>query len=279
MSVLSSRGLLALLVLSGGSVVACVAQTDAEPVGSSESRAVVTQGQADRAFQIVSGIDYLPWGYKDDGCYARALYMSMELAFEKIPSSSQYIYATAGGDLRPGPDTIYAWHVAPMIKVTATGTPMIIDPSLFDSPQVAHSLDAWVARNNPTPARNYGLALIQGSHYYTYNPELDSQPIDSFAKLDPFKGADIESACSIAYDYLADDVPTPTVDALEAKRAKLIDRTKTLITGLRDVEKLADLTAATLSCGGHANLAAKTSEEEPLPEGSDGSETKDPNSQ
>lgn len=240
-----------------------------EPVGSSESRAIVTQAQADEAYKIVAGIDYLPWGYTDDGCYARALYMSMELAIKKIPSSSQYMFATNGGALRPKDGPVWGWHVAPMIKVTATGTPMIIDPSLFAAPEQVRSLDTWIARNNPTPAKDYGLALIQGSHYWKINQLVDTAPIDSFAKLDPFQGADIESACDVAWRYLEDETPAPTADALTKKRAALIERTKVLINGLVAVEKLSDLTADKLSCGGHADGTAD--KKEAAPEGASSS--------
>lgn len=275
MSDILPRGLSALLLLAATSVVACQSAAGSdEPVGSSESRAVVTQAQADRAYQIVRKIDYLPWGYTDDGCYARALYMSMELAIERIPSSSQYIFATNGGALRPEGGPVWGWHVAPMIKVTATGTPMIIDPSLFGAPEVVRSLDTWVARNNPQPAADRGLALIQGSHYWKINQLVDTQPISSFAELDPFQGEDIESACDVAWRYLSLEGPAPSDAALTAKRASLIERTRTLITGLRAVDKLSDLEADKLSCGGHADGTAREdileppapATEEPAPE-------------
>ena len=81
------------------------------------------------------------------------------------------------------------------------------------------------------------------------------------------------------------EAPAPTADALATKRAALIERTKTLITGLRNVEKLADLTADTLSCGGHANGTADKKEETPpqneqetpAPDGTDGTADADPN--
>lgn len=227
-----------------------------EDARASESRAVVSQEEADRAFVIAQGLDYLPWGYTADGCFARALYMSMELAVERIPSSAQYIYATHGGLLMPdsvdGP--AWGWHVAPMVKVTASGTPMIIDPSLFRAPEVARSLDAWIARNRPRPdPSNYGLALVQGSHYWKIDQLVDAQPIGSFAELDPFHGVDIESACSVAWDYIGREPSHPPDEVLAAKRAKLVDRTRALITGLHSVEKLDDLEADQLRCNGHAD--------------------------
>lgn len=295
MSALHLRGVAALLLLSSA-VVACQTTTDSEPVGSSESRAIVTQAQADRAFEIARGIDYLPWGYTSDGCYARALYMSMELAIERIPSSSQYIYATNGGSLQPQNGPVWSWHVAPMVKVTATGTPMIIDPSLFSAPTVARSLDSWIERNNPTPAADRGLALIQGSHYWQINQLVDSEPIATFAELDPFQGQDIESACDVAWRYLALEQPAPSAGAITNKRTQLIDRTRKLINGLIAVDKLSDLTADKLSCGGHADGTAPATtdettqnnaipateqvpaeEEKPLPEGDDGTGGEDPN--
>jgi hypothetical protein len=254
MSVLSLRSV-ALFAFTG-LAVACSSSSQGEKVGTTEQRAIVTQEQADRAFKIAEGIDYLPWGYTADGCYARALYMSMELAVERIPSSNQYIYATGDGALMPVNGPTWGWHVAPMVKVTAEGTPMIIDPSLFSAPEVARSLDAWVTRNNPTPAKSYGLALVQGSHYWQIGHLVDTAPIASFAELDAFEGKDIESACGVAWDYLAKEEPTPSADALATKRGKLIDRTKSLITGLHAVEKLSDLDADKLSCGGHADGTA-----------------------
>jgi hypothetical protein len=249
MTVLPLRA--AALVALTGLVVACAGAPADEPVGTSEQRAIVTQSQADRAFTIAKGLDYLPWGYTKDGCYARALYMSMELAVEKIPSSAQYIYATDGAHFAPasvsGP--AWTWHVAAMIKVTATGTPMIIDPSLFEAPQVARSLDTWIDRIHPVPATDYGLALVQGSHYWQIGDLVDTQPIASFAELDPFQRVDIESACTVAWDELALEEPRPSDQALAARRDKLIVRTRALVTGLRAVDKLSDLTAEDLSCG------------------------------
>ena len=74
----------------------------------------------------------------------------------------------------------------------------------------------------------------------------------SFAALDPFRGADIESACDAAWRFLEDEKPAPSAGDLARKRAKLIDRTRVLVTGLRAVSKLSDLTADAVRCGGHA---------------------------
>ena len=55
--------------------------------------AVVTGGTFGRASAIVRGIDYLPFEYQADGCYARALYMGMELAAEGIESNAIFVFA------------------------------------------------------------------------------------------------------------------------------------------------------------------------------------------
>jgi hypothetical protein len=253
---MSVRTIFPLLSILALAPVGCSAAHGDEPVGSNEQKAVVTAEQATRAYEIARGIDYLPWGYTADGCYARALYMSMELAAERIPSSSQYIVATGGGVLDPGGGTQWSWHVAPMIKITASGTPMIIDPSLFAAPEVAHSLASWVTRNNPTPINQYATYLIQGSHYWKINELVDTTPIGSFAELDPFHGADINSACGVAWNYIGREAPMPSPNAMATKRSSLVARTRSLITSLRGVGKLDDITAATLDCEGHATAPA-----------------------
>lgn len=248
------RNLLVLFVVGAlAPLTACTAaEIEGEAVGTSEARAVVTQEQADRAFAITKGIDYLPWGYTADGCYARALYMSMELAAERIPSSAEYVVADTGAVLSPGGGVTWGWHVAPMIKITATGTPLIIDPSLFQAPEQARSLDTWVERNNPIPSGAYHTYLLQGSTYWATNHLVDTTPIGSFAELDPFHGSDIESACSVAFSYLGYEQPLPAPNVTAAKRSKLVARTRTLVDALNRVGKLDDLVSSDLSCGGHA---------------------------
>jgi hypothetical protein len=232
-----------------GLATACAAPADHdEPHGSTVQRAIVSESQATRAFEIAGGIDYLPWGYTADGCYARALYMSMELAIERIPSSSEYIVADDNAVLDPGNGIQWGWHVAPMVKIGADGVPTIIDPSLFSAPEVARSLDAWVQASNPVPAGAYKTYLVQGSHYWQSNNRVDNAPIGSFAELDPFHGEDIESACGVAYTYLEREQPAPTADALDAKRQHLVARTRELIDGLHAVGKLDDLASADLKC-------------------------------
>src|SRR5688572_8443901 len=64
----------------------------------------VTQSIAERAFEVVAKIDYLPFANVADGCYARAYVIAMELAAERIPSSVQYAAASgAGSHLSPSP--------------------------------------------------------------------------------------------------------------------------------------------------------------------------------
>ena len=101
------------------------------------------------------------------------------------------------------------------------------------------------------------VTIARDSVVPTFSPcEEEEHAIASFADLDAFQGKDIESACGIAWDYLAKEEPAPADDALATKRGKLIDRTKSLITGLHAVEKLSDLDADKLSCGGHADGTA-----------------------
>ena len=66
--------------------------TQLDDFGVAEQNARVTQQQAQLAAQLVDSTRaYLPFAYTEDGCYARALYMSMELASRRVPGSFRRI--------------------------------------------------------------------------------------------------------------------------------------------------------------------------------------------
>jgi hypothetical protein len=126
-----------LIVALVPAVFACSAVSD-EGLDSARSHAIVSRADANTAFEIVRGIDYLPFGHTRDGCHARALYMSMAIAAEGIPTSAQYIHAKWEDDgiLAPTESIRWNFHVAPMVQIGTGGTPMILDPSLFTGPVI-----------------------------------------------------------------------------------------------------------------------------------------------
>src|SRR5687767_6751444 len=98
-------------------VTGCGSADESPP--TSDTQELVDQATFKKAFKIVSAIDYLPWEYKVDGCYARALYMSMELAAEGIPSNAAFAFADEFDELRVG-EIEWQYHVAPMLQVGAS---------------------------------------------------------------------------------------------------------------------------------------------------------------
>src|SRR5690348_6562813 len=87
----SNKNLVALvtaLTILAMSSTACKVRR--ESPADSDVRAYVSQDVANQAYEIIKGMDYIPWTVARDGCYARALYMAMELAAQDIPSSNIY---------------------------------------------------------------------------------------------------------------------------------------------------------------------------------------------
>ena len=230
------RKLLLALLLAG-----CGPVTGTNTLGATEQDARVSPVDAMRAYEIVRGIDYIPFGYHRDGCYARALYMSMELAAQRIPSSAQFLE----GKLDPSPDIEWRYHVAPMLQVIGEDHRTIIDPSLAQAPV---SLADWIALNNPDGATQQ--FFVPGSVYVgsidlgspaSYNAPM----IESFGQLPAFHENDIASACQTAWNYLALETPSG-----EAMRPKLVQRTQELLAGLSAVGKLPEYhDGDTVACG------------------------------
>src|SRR5689334_17788201 len=89
--------------------------TTVEATGpASSDQPLVSEATFNAAFRIVKAIDYVPFQYKVDGCYARALYMSMELASEGIESNAIFAFANEEAPLTVG-DIQWSYHVAPML--------------------------------------------------------------------------------------------------------------------------------------------------------------------
>lgn len=229
--------------------------TGLDDFGISEQSARVTPQQAQLAAQLVDSTRaYLPFAYTVDGCYARALYMSMELASRRVPSSAQYLT----GELYPSASVQWGWHVAPMVEIDGTTGRTILDPSLAPGGPIA--LEEWIRRSNPRGS--YQLFWTLGSTYYLtgfYTPNDQALPvIQSFAELAPFQRSDIEQACGVMSDYLSSEGRSDEAQ----KRALLIGRTRSLANRLLGVGKLSGYQSqGALSCGGSSVPVCKEAQE------------------
>ena len=230
------RVLLSLLLL-----VSCAAPDPrlSTPLQGSDQAAKVTSEQAQRAYDIISAIDYIPFHYTADGCYARALYMAMELAVNELPSSAQFIE----GELAPDDYTWWTYHVALMLLVGDATEPTMIDPALATRPLPLHD---WIDLSHPAPG--YRLFWVPGSVYASDEVLANTTQapmIESFAELPAFKPQDIADSCRWLHAYIGLEFNLSWPDR-DAKRSRLIARTRTLLGELRSLGKL---TIDRLDCG------------------------------
>ncbi len=232
------------LLLAGcGVSSAGIGEGEFEDLGIAEGEARVTPEQAVAAKAIVDSTKaWLPYAFKEDGCYARALYMSMELAGRGVPSSAQYIQ----GRLQPTPSIEWGYHVAPMVEVIGTTGRTILDPALAPGGPV--TLTQWIALNKPFGS--YQLSWTLGSEYVMdgsvrWNAQ-QTPVIESFSQLKPFKRTDVEQACDTMFQYMEYEGLSGTA----TKQRLLLGRTRTLLNRLYSVGKLTGYTpGASVSCG------------------------------
>ncbi len=202
----------------------------------------VVQSAFDRAFTVVKGVDYLPFQYKVDGCYARALYMSMELAAQGMESNAVFAFAQQGTVLQVGPIR-WGYHVAPMLEVGKDAdhlVDMVIDPALSTKPLTE---DQWVGAMGyqPDDANHPYMLIVPGSDYAPYEATHDIEHMQKdtpdFAHLPPFKASDVQSACGVMWSYIAIE-PGSDQATIDAKHEKLIARSNDLVAKLADANKL-----------------------------------------
>lgn len=208
--------------------------------------AFIESSMSERAFEIIDKIDYLSFSYTDDGCQARSLYMSMELASNNIPTSSQF----AVGYFDPNFDG-WGWplHVAPMIIISNSDMnkdelqkkwaylevspneklqlskkiiePVILDPSLAKGPIF---LSEWISRLN----------IVEKSKFFATPGTTVNSPkrentkiISNISEMGKFKISDIKKSCSYIWKFINKEKISP--ETVEKKRKRLLKRTHELI--------------------------------------------------
>jgi len=202
--------LLGLTLLEGG--------CGQRPLNTSQPAALVSLEQYQESYNIVRGVDYLPFQVTRDGCYARALFLAMELAAQGIPSSSTFVVAPRGGLLYLSDGTPWLYHVAPMLQVPGYA-PMILDPAISAAPMRQQD---WLQAMHGQNAFVYSLP---GSDYgYRYGSQiLSSQIVSSLDQMPPFRVEDIQHACQ-SLDKFWGEVPGITATERAQRRQTLANR-------------------------------------------------------
>jgi len=118
----------------------------------------LTATDAQKLFDVLAAQPDIAFGYKKDGCYARAHLMAQRMASIQLGVEKVWAFADIQrtGDINlpkalsvhvdGGGDIAWSYHVAPLVTVTESDgrqVKYVIDPSLFDRPVL---IGEWMGR-------------------------------------------------------------------------------------------------------------------------------------
>lgn len=199
---------------------------------ASQPKAAVSLAQLASAVRSINSIDYLPFSQSEDGCYARSLYMAMEIASRGVPVSSQFLVATSGS-LQPAPGYHWDYHIAPAVWVDGEDEPSILDPSLFD--RVATRAE-WIKKLKPSGSFELKFSpasvTVVSSSSLKVGPNRRSEMISRLSEVGSFPSSDITYSCRIMSAYI-DQETQLSADERRRKQERLTTRTKELIRTLQ----------------------------------------------
>lgn len=242
------------LSLLGVAAVACAASPDREPTSALDD--ALTAQDFDATVRELTALPWLPWGYKTDGCYARALYYSMLLATKGIPTNHLYVVARPGTSL----GGIWSWHVAPLVSKDGDARRLYVLDPVYDQTRALTNVE-WVANQNhpdPTAATYPRLHVREGTSYLDQTgsqlplvnpaePDAAAYKEPVFADMPAFEMVDVRAACSIMHQYIGIE-PNQTPEQKSAKHTSLGRETVRLVAGLQARNKLSGPPTLPVSC-------------------------------
>jgi len=277
------RRCLAAVALALG-LVGCSAVDDGPGAAATSDPAGPVAGKADASdsdsviASVWDQVDYLPWEYAPDGCFARSYYVAMEMVSRDIPVSQMVInllwedtptnhprFSPVDGrdpELPPVTyrGTVVQWdyHIAALLLPPVVEEPMIFDRAM--EPGLV-PVDTWVGDANSaglprseltadgTLTAGFNEFSTFGSSYLGLSPSLtenwasvSSPTLDS---LPPFQESVVQLACNTVrtiYDCMA----TPSDDA---RRTRLVRRTNELLAELAGHGHLTGWDGRRITCG------------------------------
>lgn len=147
----------------------------------------ISEADATALFNELAGLDYIPFDYPVDGCFARAHEMSRIMAERGIASGKVFNYAAPNTLSVPGTefgDISWGYHVAPIVNVQGNDgvtRQMVFDPSLSNQPM---TFGEWqTASGGPAGQR---LETTSSETYY-YRPAnvMDGSDMNGTILTDP----------------------------------------------------------------------------------------------
>lgn len=239
-------------LLGSATMLGACAEPPAEEQGSSAE--ALTERDWSRAIAYMGSLTYLPWSYTDDGCYARAIYYTMNLAAEGISANHVYIIAkdSAHG---LGSSGRWTYHVAPLVSRDNTNELRVLDPVYSSTPLL---LSDWYDRQSiyegtpNAPILKVAPGTSYGDRSGTIVPDPHSPSTAAFrepprfASMPAFTISKVNAACNIMHSYIDREATTAAEKA--TKHHDLSMNTRRLVTSLADLRKLEGGTALDASC-------------------------------
>lgn len=144
----------------------------------------LTEEEVQKLFTDAKNMKDIPFGYKYDGCYARAHIMSRR--FEQMGIAAQKVWIK-GVLTVPGTDIEWNYHVAPVVEVKKKDGKIekyVIDPSLTDK---AVTVDQWVA----TMDRGYKGPIMKTTYPFPLNGGSFDRTVVAISSAEPLAPADM----------------------------------------------------------------------------------------
>lgn len=132
----------------------------------------------------------IPFGYPEDGCYARAHRMSIFLDMKGITSGKVFIEGDLNVKTKNSPKGEVSWwfHVAPVVNVRKNGQeiPYVFDPSIFD---------------RPVPVQEWFDIQTKGKKETYYTKRFNYQPTDRNKVLSDYRFPDLNHSIKSLNTY------------------------------------------------------------------------------
>lgn len=200
--------------------------------GKPFSISLVDQTRAEKLFQEMASQKHIPFGYPDDGCYARAHEMARLLDDRGVTSGKVFSVGSLHVRTKKGQDVYWGWHVAPILAVKERAGKWqlyVIDPSIFAKPVI---VEAWKNSQLADPD-----AYVSALHYtkrfvYNYN-------WGNFIELDDYDPDDLTHTAETLRNYKKYDPDQFFLYVSDFKRAVEL---KDSVHGLRDAGDFYEVT-------------------------------------
>lgn len=244
-----------------------------EESADTETPAKKPTAKVDPVMEVWNGTNYLPWTFAPNGCYARAYYVTMELAVRGVAASQQiasFMWMKNGSKLEPvdtkkpskprllfgGKPVRWDYHVAALLLPPVVKEPTILDRAMEAGPvPVATWLADINSTNQPKSVRagnsatdGYNEFTTWGSTFVGLRPDLnkwwDSVTSPTLADAPAFNASDVQFACDALHTVIE---CVPAADNAK-KQAAVKERTNELLAALEEKGLVKDWDGAPMQC-------------------------------